>query len=145
MDIVLRSAAVFTFIYLLTRVIGRRELSQLQPFDIILLVVIGDLIAQGVTQSDNSVTGAFLATATFALLAMLLSYLAFRFRRLRPLLEGEPIVVVHDGKVIDENLRRERITIEDVLEEARRQGIASLDEVHWGVLETSGSISFLCR
>ena len=145
MDIVLRSVVVFAFVYLLTRVIGRRELSQMQPFDIVLLVVIGDLIAQGVTQSDTSVTGALLTTATFAVLAIGVSYLAYRFRRLRPLLEGEPIVIVEDGKVIEPNLRRERLTIDDVLEEARQQGIASLAEVRWAVLETSGRISFLCR
>jgi len=143
MDIVIRSAAVFVAIYVLTRVVGRRELSSMEPFDLILLVVIGDLIQQGVTQSDYSISGTFLAVATFALLTVGASYLSFRFRRLRPALDGEPIVLVEHGRPIEGNLRRERITMEELAAEARLQQIASIDEVRWAVLETNGSISFI--
>jgi uncharacterized membrane protein YcaP (DUF421 family) len=143
MDIVIRSAAVFVAIYVLTRVIGRRELSSMEPFDLILLVVIGDLVQQGVTQSDYSISGTFLAVATFALLTVGASYLSFRFRRLRPALDGEPIVLVEHGRPIEWNLRRERITMEELAAEARLQQIASIDDVRWAVLETNGSISFI--
>lgn len=145
MDIVVRATVVFVFVFVLMRAIGRRELSQLQPFDLLLLVVLGDLITQGVVQSDMSVTGTMLATGTFALLSVGVSYVSFRFGRLRPILEGEPIVVVQDGRVIEQNLRRERLTLEDVQEEARMRGLASLDDVRWGVLETSGRISFVAK
>lgn len=145
MDVVLRSAVIFVFLFVVMRAIGRRELSQLQPFDLILLVVLGDLITQGVIQSDLSVTGSFLAVGTFALLSVLVSYLSFRFARLRPILDGEPIVVVQDGTVIEANLRRERLTREDVEEEARLQKIERLADVKWAVLETSGKISFIPR
>ena len=143
MDIVIRAAAVFAAIYLLTRVIGRRELSSMEPFDLILLVVIGDLVQQGVTQSDYSISGTFLAVATFALLTVGASYLSFRFRRLRPALDGEPIVLVEHGRPIEGNLRRERITMEELAAEARLQQIASIEDVRWAVLETNGSISFI--
>ena len=143
MDIVIRSAAVFVAIYVLTRVIGRRELSSMEPFDLILLVVIGDLVQQGVTQSDYSISGTFLAVATFALLTVGASYLSFRFRRLRPALDGEPIVLVEHGRPIEWNLRRERITMEELAAEARLQQIASIEDVRWAVLETNGSISFI--
>jgi uncharacterized membrane protein YcaP (DUF421 family) len=119
MDVVLRCAVIFVFLFAVMRGIGRRELSQLQPFDVILLVVLGDLITQGAIQSDLSVTGSMLAVGTFALLTVLVSYLSYRFRRLRPILDGEPIVVLQDGEVIARNLRRERLTIDDVEEEAR--------------------------
>jgi uncharacterized membrane protein YcaP (DUF421 family) len=145
MDLVLRAAAIYVFLFVLMRLIGRRELSQLQPFDVLLLVVIGDLITQGALQSDMSVTGSILASGTFAVLTVATSYLAFRFKRLRPVLEGEPIVVVQDGKVIEKNLARERLTLEDLQEEARTNGIASLGDVRWGVLETTGRISFIER
>jgi uncharacterized membrane protein YcaP (DUF421 family) len=145
MDIVLRAVVIYVFLFVLMRLIGRRELSQLQPFDVLLLVVLGDLITQGALQSDMSLTGAMLATGTFALLTVTTSFLAFRFRRLRPVLEGEPLVVVTDGKVIERNLARERLTIEDIQEEARANGIASLADVRWGVLETTGRISFIQR
>jgi uncharacterized membrane protein YcaP (DUF421 family) len=143
MDIVVRALVAFAFIYLLTRIVGRRELSSLEPFDLIMLVVLGDLVQQGVTQSDMSLTGSVLAAGTFALLTVLVSYLSFRFRSLRPILDGEPMVIIQDGALIDRNLRRERITVEEVTAQARLQQIGSLDEVQWAVLETSGTISFI--
>ena len=143
MDIVLRTTLAFSFIFLLTRVVGRRELSSLEPFDLIMLIMLGDLVQQGVTQSDYSITGILLAAGTVGLLTVLVSYLSFRFRRLRPILDGEPIVVVQDGKPIARNLRRERLTVEEIAQEARLQQIASLDDVQWAVLERTGQISFL--
>jgi len=143
MDIVLRGIVVFFALYLLMRVIGRRELSKLEPFDLILLIILGDAVQQGLTQDDYSLTGALLAVGTIAALQVGVSFLNFRFPRLRPVLNGEPIVVVQDGKPIPRNLKRERLTYEDLAESARMQGIGSLDEVAWGVLETSGTISFI--
>ena len=145
MDLVLRAAIIYVFLFVLMRLIGRRELSQLQPFDVLLLVVLGDLITQGALQSDMSLTGAMLAAGTFALMTVATSFLAYRFRRLRAVLEGEPLVVVVDGKVVEQNLARERLTIDDIQEEARANGIASLNDVRWAVLETTGRISFISR
>jgi len=143
MDIVIRAAVAFLFILLLTRVVGRRELNTLEPFDLILLVVIGDLVQQAVTQSDYSVTGAVLAVSTFAVLTVFVSFLGYKVTWLRPVLEGDPIIVVHDGKPIERNLRRERLTIEEVAANARLQQIGSLEDVQWAVLETNGQISFI--
>jgi uncharacterized membrane protein YcaP (DUF421 family) len=145
MDIVLRAAVTFLFLFVLMRIVGRRELSSLEPFDLILLVVIGDLVQQGITQSDYSVTGVWLAAGTIALLTVGVSYLGFRFKRLRPLLDGEPLVLVEDGKVLDQNLRRERLTLEELAAQARLNQIGSLEEVSWAVLESNGTISFLQR
>ena len=143
MDIVIRAFFAFVFVFLITRLIGRRELSSLEPFDLILLVVVGDLIQQGITQSDMSFTGAVLATGTFALMVLAVSYLGFRFRRLQPLLDPQPLIVVQDGEVIEANLRKERMTVDELLAEARTQQIASLDEVKWAVLESNGHVSFI--
>ena len=145
MDLVLRAVVAFAFVYLLTRVIGRRELSSMEPFDLILLVMIGDLVQQGVTQNDFSVTGALLVGSTIALMTVGVSYVSFRFKRLRPVLDGEPVIVVEDGKPIDRNLRRNRITREELAAAARQSGYASLDRIRWGVLETNGRISFIPR
>jgi uncharacterized membrane protein YcaP (DUF421 family) len=144
-DLVFRTVFVFVLIFVVTRAIGRRELSSLEPFDMILLVVIGDLVQQGVTQSDYSLTGATTVVATLALLTVLTAWLSFRVRRLRPLLEGDPVVIVSDGRLHERNLRRERMTVEEVEAEARLQQIASLDEVRFAVLETNGRISFVTR
>ena len=143
MDLAIRAVVLYLFVYLLTRVVGRRELSSLGPFDIILLVVIGDAIQQGLTQDDYSVTGAFIVVITIVLLQVATSYLSFRSAPLRRVFEGEPIVILQDGRVIDANMRRERLTREEIAEEARQQQIDSLDQVAWAVLEPSGKISFI--
>jgi uncharacterized membrane protein YcaP (DUF421 family) len=143
MDIVFRAAFAFAFIFFLTRIVGRRELSSLEPFDIIMLIVLGDLVQQGVTQSDYSVTGLVLAAGTIAVLQVGVSYANFRIRGLREVLEGEPIVLVEDGRVLEGNLRRERMTRGELEEQARQSQIDSLEKVRWAVLETSGQISFI--
>jgi uncharacterized membrane protein YcaP (DUF421 family) len=143
MDIVLRAIVVFLFLLILTRVIGRRELSSLQPIDLILLIIVGDAVQQGLTQDDYSLTGAVLAVGTIAVLQVFVSWISYRFPRTRPVLEGNPIVVVQDGELIERNLKRERLDPEEVYEQARLQGIAHLSEVKWAVLETTGSISFI--
>src|SRR5918911_827084 len=101
MDIALRGIAIFFFVFLLTRVVGKRELSSLEPFDLILLIVLGDAVQQGLTQDDYSVTGAIIAVSTLALLQVFTSYLSFRIPFLRPVLEGEPVVIIQDGKPIE--------------------------------------------
>jgi uncharacterized membrane protein YcaP (DUF421 family) len=142
-DIALRSILLFFVVFLLTRAIGRRELSSLEPFDLILLIILGDAIQQGLTQDDYSVTGALIVISTFAALQVGISYLSFRSKRLRPILEGEPIVLVEDGRVIEKNMQRERLTQGELAAAARQEQIASLDEIRWAVLETSGKISFI--
>jgi uncharacterized membrane protein YcaP (DUF421 family) len=143
MELVLRTTAIFFFLWLLTRGMGKRELSQLTAFELLLLVTVGDLIQQGVTQEDTSVTGAMLAVSTIAFWALVFSYLTFRFKRARPILEGMPVVIIKDGQVLDEFLRTERMTTTELAEEARNQGIDDLAKVRLGVLEPDGKISFL--
>ena len=121
MDIVVRAAVAYIFILFLLRVVGRRELSTMEPSDVVLLVVMGDLIQNGVTQSDYSITGVVLAMSTFGLLAVATSWLVFRSRRAQSVVEGEPIILVEDGRPIERNMRTERLTIRDVMQEARKR------------------------
>jgi uncharacterized membrane protein YcaP (DUF421 family) len=145
MDLVIRAVVIFFFILLVTRVAGRRELSSLQPFDLILLVVLGDLVQQGITQSDESVTGTLVVISTIALLSVAVSWVSFRVPRVRTVTEGEPVVLVQDGRPIERNLRRERIDLGDIEEEARAAQIASLWELRWAILENDGRISCIPR
>ena len=142
MEIVVRAVIMYTFLGLVMRAIGRKELSGLSAFELVLLIVMGDLIQQGVTQNDLSVTGLILVIATIGVLQVASSYLTFRFRRLRPIMTGEPVVIVEHGKLIQSNMKRERLTPDDVEEAARQQQIHSLDQVQWAVLESSGKMSF---
>jgi uncharacterized membrane protein YcaP (DUF421 family) len=143
MDIALRGIVLYIFIVFVMRAIGRRELSSLSAIDLVLLIVLGDAIQQGLTQDDYSVTGAFIAVSTIALLQLASSYASFRSPRVRTVMEGDPIVVVQDGKPVAANLRRLRLTTDEVAEEARGQGIGSLSDVQWAIAEPSGTISFI--
>jgi uncharacterized membrane protein YcaP (DUF421 family) len=143
MDIVFRAAFAYVFILFLLRIVGRRELSTMQPSDLILLVVMGDLIQNGVTQSDYSMTGVVLAVSTFGLLTVATSLVVFHSRRASEVIEGVPIIIVQDGELIERNAKSERLTLDDVMEEARTQQIENLDEIKWGVLEASGRMTFI--
>jgi uncharacterized membrane protein YcaP (DUF421 family) len=143
MDLALRATVVFFFVFIVTRFVGKRELSSLEPFDIILLVVIGDLVQQGVTQSDYSVTGVVIVVSTIALLTVAMSFANFRFSFLKGPLEGEPVVLVEDGRVIERSMRRERIKVEELEAEGRQQQVESIAGMRWAVLETNGRISII--
>jgi uncharacterized membrane protein YcaP (DUF421 family) len=143
MDLVLRAIAVFAFIYLLTRVVGRRELGSSEPFDIILLVVLGDLVQQGVTQSDNSVTGAILVISTFTVLTVFVSFVSVKVPPLRPVLDGDPLILVENGKPNTANLKRQRLDLGEVLAEARLKQVTRLEDIQWAILESSGQISII--
>ena len=143
MDLAIRTIVVFALIMVITRAIGRRELGSLAPFDLILLVVVGDLVQQGVTQSDYSVTGVFIVLSTLAVLVVVTSWTSFRFPVMHRLLEGEPIVLIENGRLLERNLRRERMTIAELAAEARLQQIADLGKVRFAILETTGGISFI--
>ena len=143
MDVAIRAFVGFLIVLLLTRVVGRRELSSMEPFDLILLVILGDLIQQGVTQNDESVTGALIVATVIGLMTVVVAYLNFRIAWLRPLFKGGLVVLIEDGTPIERNLRRERITVDELEAEARQQQIESLDAVRLAVLETNGRISFI--
>ena len=143
MDIVLRASAVFVILYLLLRLLGKRELGQLTPFELLVMIVMGDLIQQGVTHNDFSLTGALLAVGTFGFLALTLSWVTYLFPAMERLLDGKPRVVVRDGTIIAENLRRDRVTRAELESEMRLAGIASLQDVAWAIIEPQGKISFI--
>jgi uncharacterized membrane protein YcaP (DUF421 family) len=143
MDIVIRAAVVFVFVWLVLRALGKRELGELTAFELVLLFVIGDLVQQSITQNDMSITAAVLAISTITLLILAQSYVVFRWKRSRKVVEGEAVVVVHNGKLIEPVMRRERMTEEEVLSAAREQGIDDLAKVRVGVLENAGKLSFI--
>ena len=143
MQIVVRASVMFVFMFVALRVMGRKELAELSAFELILLIVMGDLIQQGVTQQDNSLTGAIVAISTFIVWMLALSYASFRSKRVQRILEGRPVLIMRDGKVLDEMLRYERLTTDEVEDAAREQGIGDLSLVQFGVLEADGSFSFI--
>jgi len=143
MDIVISAAIVYVFVYVLLRALGKRELGELTAFELVLLFVVGDLVQQSITQDDKSITSAVLAISTIALFIVVQSYLAFRFRPAQQILEGDPIVVVHHGEVLLPAIRRQRMTVDEIHQSARSEGIADLADVELAILESDGKLSFI--
>lgn len=143
MEIVARSSVVFLLVFLLTRGLKRRSLADMAPFEMVLLVVLGDIIQQGVMQQDYSVTGAFLALGAFGFWITVMTFATWRWRSVRTVVEGVPVVIVSDGRPVMEALRVEQLPIEEVLEAARQQGVDELGKIRLAVLEVSGRISVI--
>lgn len=143
MEIILRASAIYLFLLALTRGLGKRELSEMTAFELLLLVTVGDLVQQGVTEEDMSVTGAMLAVGTIGLWIVAGSWVGYRWKAARRVVEGTPVIVVKDGQPITEALRIERVVLDEVLEGAREQGIANLRDVKLAILEPDGRFSFI--
>jgi uncharacterized membrane protein YcaP (DUF421 family) len=142
-EIVLRAAITFCFLWAITRGLGKRELAEMSPFELILLVTAGDLVQQGVTGEDFSLVGSFLAVGTIALLVLITSQVSFRWRRARQVLDGSPLVLLDHGEAHPRRMGWERVDMEDLREAARKHGIASLDDVRLAILEPDGKFSFI--
>ena len=145
MELVVRATVVYWFLWLVVRGSGKRSLAEITPLEMIMIVVLGDFVQQGVTEEDMSVTGALTAVSTFVAWMLIGDLIGRRSRSAGKLLDGESVVVVRDGRPVTERLRRERLTVEDVLGAARSEGFGSLDDVAFAVLEHDGSFSFVAR
>ncbi len=143
MEIVIRASVIFFFLLVLTRGLKKRTLADMAPFEMLLLVTLGDIVQQGVTQEDFSLTGAVLATSTLAFWITVLSWATWRWRRIGRVVDGVPLVIVQDGKPRDDVLALERLPLDELHEAARQEGIDDLAKVRIAVLEPSGRISFI--
>jgi uncharacterized membrane protein YcaP (DUF421 family) len=143
MEIIGRATVIFVFLLLLTRGLKRRALADLTPFELLLLVTLGDIVQQGITQEDFSLTGAVLAGSTFAFWISVLSFATWRSKRVAAVVSGVPLVIVQDGQPIERTLEVERLPLAEVLEAARQRGLEDLGQVKLAVLEPSGRISFI--
>jgi len=145
MELVLRATAVFWFLWLIVRGLGKRSLAQLTPLDLLLIVVIGDFVQQGVTQEDMSVTGAFIAVSVFVVWTLISDAVSRHSRSASRILAGDPVVILRDGEVVSSRLDRERVSLDELKEAARIEGFGDLSEIAFGVLETDGQFSFVAR
>jgi uncharacterized membrane protein YcaP (DUF421 family) len=143
MEIIVRATVVYFFLWIVLRGIGKRELGEMSPFDLVLLVVIGDLVQQGVTQDDASLTGAMMAVGTFAFWVIVLAFVQYRSVSARRLANGTAAIVVRDGVPLEEVLRLQRVSLDDLRMAARQKGIADLRDVELAVLEPEGRFSFI--
>lgn len=143
MDVVLRATVIFFMLFFLLRILGKRQLGQMTPFEFVGLVVLGDFVQQAVTHNDYSISGAALAVGTFGFWALIFGWVGYRSKRLRRLMDGEPRVLVRNGELLQPMLERDKIPVDELLSEMRLAGIARVGEIQWAILETNGKISFI--
>jgi uncharacterized membrane protein YcaP (DUF421 family) len=144
MDAVLRAAAIYGFLLVIFRVTGRRTLAQITTFDLVLLLIIGEATQQALLGDDFSVTNALIVITTLVAIDVALSLAQHYSRTFDKLIDGVPLVIVEDGKPLDDRMHKARVDITEVLEQARAtQGLERLDQIKYAVLERSGTISIV--
>lgn len=142
---VLRSAVIYFFLLIAFRVTGKRQVGQLTPFDLVVILIISNVVQNAIIGNDNSLGGGLLGAATILLLNFIVAEATYRFKVTRRILEGEPTILVHNGKILKDNLKRERITVEDLEAACRKNGVAKLGKIRYAVLEENGQISVISK
>jgi len=140
-----RAGMIYFFLLLAFRFTGKRQVGQLTPFDLVVLLIISNVVQNAIIGPDNSLTGGIIGAITILVLNYVIVELSFRFKRVRRLLEAQPTLLIHNGRVLRENLKQERVTMDELLAALRRNGLTSPDHVRFAVLEETGSISVIPR
>src|SRR4030095_4999513 len=144
MNPVLRGAAVYIFLLIIFRIMGKRSLSDTTTFDFILLLIISEVTQQALVGEDNSITAAFILIVTLVTLDLCLSFLKDKFKPIGKFLEGTPLVVVDNGKPLKQRMKKSRVDDEDIMEAARLNfGLKRMEQIKYAVLEKDGSISII--
>jgi uncharacterized membrane protein YcaP (DUF421 family) len=142
-EIILRTAIVYFVILIGIRLTGKREIGQMTPFDLALLLLISNAVQNAMTGPDTSVSGGIIAAATLLLLNAAVTRIVWKNKKVRKFVEGTPTLLIRHGKIIQEHLDKEKITADTLTQALREHGIASVEDVSLAVLEIDGSISVL--
>jgi uncharacterized membrane protein YcaP (DUF421 family) len=139
----LRSVAVYTFLLIAFRLCGKRQLGQLSAFDLVVLLIISNVVQNAVIGNDNSLGGGLIGATTILLLNLLVAYVTFRFRRADRVIEHSPTVLVRHGRILRDNLRRERLGPRDLRAALRHHGVVSIRDIRYAFLEEDGHVSVI--
>lgn len=138
-----RVTFVYAFLLVAFRLSGKREVGQMSPFELVTLLLIPEIFSSALNRSSDSLSLATVGVGTLSLLVFLTGLLTFRSSKAESVLEGEPAVLVRDGKFVERNLRRERVTPEEVFSEMHLSGIERIEDVRWAILESEGKIAIV--
>ncbi len=144
-ELVVRAVVVYAFLIVLLRITGKRQVGQLAPFDLVLLLVLSNAVQNSMNAGDNSLTGGLVSAATLVGINFLVGYFTYRSKKLEALVEGRPEVLVHNGKVFEQVMARLQLTHHELMASIRQNGCACIDDVHLAVIENNGSISVVPR
>ena len=144
-EIVVRSAVVYVFLLALLRMTGKRQIGQLAPFDLVLLLVLSNAVQNSMNGGDNSLVGGLVSAATLVALNLGIGYATFRSKRLEALVEGRPLLIIHNGHIFEDVMRRAKLTHHELSAALRQSGCTCPEEVRAAILENNGSISVVMR
>jgi uncharacterized membrane protein YcaP (DUF421 family) len=144
-ELIVRSLLVYLFILIILRVTGKRQVGQLAPFDLVLLLVLSNAVQNSMNGGDNSLIGGLISATTLIALNYFVGLLTFRNKKLESLIEGRPEVLIHNGKIYEDVLARAQLTRHELNAALRQSGCTCPEEVHTAILENNGSISVTPR
>ncbi len=144
-ELVLRGLIVYVFLLILLRVTGKRQVGQLAPFDLVLLLVLSNAVQNAMNAGDNSLVGGLISAVTLVAINYLISVATFRSKKLEAIVEGRPQVLIHNGRLFEDVLRSAQLTQHELHAALRQGGCSCVDEVQTAVLENNGSISVIRR
>ena len=142
---IVRIAFIYFFLMIALRVMGKREMSEMSPFELVTLLMVPEIFSSALAREEYTMTDASVGVATLLTLVFITSLLSFRFKRVEQVVEGTPTVLVNDGRLVERNLKRERVTAEEVFSEMHKAGLEELEQVRWAILEVDGKISIVPR
>ncbi len=142
-EIILRCVAVYLFVLIAIRLFGKKEFSQLTIIDLVFILLISNSVQNAMVGANNSLVGGIVAASSLFVTNYLLKIILYRNKGVNKFLQGNPVMLIHEGVILEENLKREQITIDELELTAREHGVSSLKEVNLAVLEIDGNISIL--
>ncbi len=145
MESIWRGAATYLFVWLVFRIAGKRSLAQITTFDAVLLLIISETTQAALLDNDNSMTNSFLLIATILGIEVVTSYLKCSFPTLEKVIDGAPLVLLDERGILEQHLKHERMDRDDILSAARHQGVGTMEEVRYAVLEQSGGITIVAK
>ncbi len=144
-DLVLRAGVVYAFLLILLRITGKRQVGQLAPFDLVLLLVLSNAVQNSMNAGDNSLVGGLISAATLVGLNWIVGVATYRSKRIEAAIEGRPQVLIHNGRLFQEVMAGAQLTHHELNEALRAAGCACVEEVHSAILENNGAISVVPR
>ena len=140
-----RAVVVYIFLLVILRITGKRQVGQLAPFDLVLLLVLSNAVQNAMNGGDNSITGGIVLSTTLIALNSLVSLATFKFKRLESFIEGRPQILIHNGQLDELVMHREKITHHELMSALRAAGCANVEQVHFAILENNGQITVQAR
>lgn len=142
-EFIARGAIIYGFVFLMVRLLGKRSIGQLTPFDFVLLLIISNAVQNSMNAGDNSITAGLVLAATLVTINIVIGHLIFRSKKFEKLIDGSPVVLIHHGKILSKVMQREEITQQDLDTALHKEGIWDASEVRYAILEPNGQISVM--